>query len=79
MGVFKGFLSRAMHICSENYLGGYSKSTFVVQEGGFLKSELKRTGGGGWGVKPTCTFALWKKLPDFQTAGRVFDKLLGSC
>ena len=42
-----------------------------------VKSELKQTGGGG--VKPICRFALWKKLPDFQTAGKVLsDKLLGS-
>ena len=47
--------------------------------GGFLKSELKRTGGRGK-VKPICMFALREKLPDFQTAGRVLsDKLLGNC
>ena len=44
-----------------------------------LKSELKRTGRGE-GVKPICTFALSKKLPDFQAAGRILsDNLLGSC
>ena len=38
---------------------------------------LKRPGGGG--VKPIYTFALWKKLPDFQTASKVLsDKLFGS-
>ena len=62
----------------KSHLGGHSKSTFVVQGGGSLKSELKRIG--RQGVKPICTFALWKKLPDFQTAGRVHpDKSLGSC
>ena len=40
VGVFKGSLSRALHICLENYLGGHSKSTFVVQEGGSL-SKVK--------------------------------------
>ena len=64
----------------KSHLGGHSKSTFVVQGGGggSLKSELKRIG--RQGVKPICTFALWKKLPDFQMAGKVLpDKLLGSC
>ena len=46
--------------------------------GDSLKSELKWTGGRG--AKPICTFTLWKKLPDFETAGRVLsDKLLDSC
>ena len=49
VGVFKGSLSRALHICLENYLGRHSKSTFVVQEGGSLKSEVKQTGRGGVG------------------------------
>ena len=41
------------------------------RKGGSLKSELKRTGGGG--------SYLSVRSPDFQTAGRVLsDKLLGS-
>ena len=35
MGVFKGFLSRALHICSENYL---------AQEIGFLTNAFAENG-----------------------------------
>ena len=46
---------------------GHSKSTFNAQGGGdSLKSKQKWTGGAG--VKPICTFALWKKLPDFPNS-----------
>ena len=47
---------------------------FMVKHGNL------REGGEGVVVKPICMFALWTKLPDFQTAGRIIsDKLLGSC
>ena len=67
-------VSKVMQIWSINYalhLGSFKKYVRRAAGRGSLKSELKRTG------KPVCTFPLWKKLSDFQTAGRVLsDKLL---
>ena len=48
-------------------LGVIQKVICRAGAGGSLKSELKQTGGGGegGGVKPICTFAHVKKMPDF--------------
>ena len=57
------------------FLRGRSNYTFVVQRLLKKRANTKR----GRGFKPISTFALWKKLPDFQTASRAFsDMLLGS-
>ena len=64
-------------------LSGFYRDIGVIQKGekrwgGVLKKRTKTNRGRG--VKPICTFALWKKLRDFQTEGRVLsEKLLGSC
>ena len=56
----------------------HSKSAFVVEwERWILKkgTETNRTG-----VKPICTFAVWKNLPYFSKNKQSFsDKLLGRC
>ena len=45
--------------------------------GGPYKANENKQGEGK--VKPLCMLALWKKLPNFQTANRVLsDKLFGS-
>ena len=43
MGVFKGFLSRAVHICSENYLAQEIKFLInVFAENGYSKTVLEK-------------------------------------
>ena len=82
------------NICTYSYwskqLWGHSKSTFVERggrgEGGGgrgvlkIKKRIKTNRGRGRGSSLSVRSLCEKKLPNFQTVGRVLsDKLLGSC